>query len=87
MKSIALCQQTDYCTVERCNHIKHTMCQFKMDGASKGCGPVKARGMTYDDQMAIVSSHNKIRTAVASGMYQSRGLPAARALPPHCTLI
>ena len=90
MKSIALwlllagavaAQQTDYCMVERCN-IAHTMCQFNMSGASKGCGPVEERGVTTDDQSVIVSYHNKIRADVASGMYQSRGLPAAKSLPP-----
>ena len=91
MKSIALClllavavtaRQTDYCELESCNKKEHTMCVYNISGANEGsCGPVLMRGVTAADQEAIVSSHNRIRTAVAAGMYKSRGLPAAKFLP------
>ena len=92
MNSIALClllagavaaQEPDYCAVESCEDTDHTMCVYNVSDVAERCGPVERRGVSDADETAIVSSHNRIRAAVGSGMYASRGLPAATMpLPP-----
>ena len=61
--STCLSQYSDYCSLSP-NHI---MCKHR-DGPSSNCGAVYSRGLTFKDRNVALSTHNQLRSRLATGL-------------------
>ncbi|XP_017886302.1 venom allergen 5-like [Ceratina calcarata] len=73
------------CENDKCKEKKqrHPLCRYRDPEPSPSCGTVKEAGVTRQEQMDIVNTHNQLRSYVAQG-FESRGDPGPQ--PPASSI-